>query len=61
MDDFVFEFITPIIKVTKGKESIAFYTIPEYENWRATDGQVGNWKTKYYKGKNSTFIVFSYF
>jgi len=33
--DFLKEFITPIIKVTKngGSEKIAFFTIPEYEKW----------------------------
>lgn len=46
---FLVEFITPIIKVTKGKESIAFFTMPEYENWKETCNTRG-WKVKYYKG-----------
>ena len=46
---FLIEFITPIIKATKGKESISFFTLPEYENWRESTNTKG-WKIKYYKG-----------
>jgi DNA topoisomerase-2 len=46
---FLIEFITPIIKATKGKESISFFTMPEYENWRESTNTKG-WKIKYYKG-----------
>ncbi|KAF8981096.1 DNA topoisomerase 2, partial [Haplosporangium bisporale] len=47
---FLVEFITPIVKATKGRESLAFFTIPEYEIWKeAADGARG-WKIKYYKG-----------
>ncbi|CAD5213174.1 unnamed protein product [Bursaphelenchus okinawaensis] len=49
-NNFLEEFITPIIKATKNKEELSFFSIPEYHEWRnATD----NWKTykiKYYKG-----------
>ncbi len=31
--NFLKEFITPIIKVSKGNEKISFFTIPEYEKW----------------------------
>ena len=50
---FLKEFITPIIKVTKikGKESISFFTIQDYENWNKTQGTLASkWKVKYYKG-----------
>ena len=46
---FLIEFITPIIKATKGKESISFFTLPEYDNWRESTDTKG-WKIKYYKG-----------
>eukprot|EP00887_Chlorella_sp_A99_P005643 scaffold1.g5643.t1 len=46
---FLVEFITPIIKATKGRESISFYTLPEYEQWKEATGGHG-WKIKYYKG-----------
>lgn len=48
--NFVEEFITPIVKATKGKEELSFFSIPEYNEWR---NNTDNWKTykiKYYKG-----------
>uniref|UniRef100_A0AC34QUD2 DNA topoisomerase 2 n=1 Tax=Panagrolaimus sp. JU765 TaxID=591449 RepID=A0AC34QUD2_9BILA len=48
--NFVEEFITPILKATKGKEELSFFSIPEYVEWREN---TENWKTyriKYYKG-----------
>ena len=48
---FLVEFITPIIKATKGKQAQVFYTLPEYENWKAAnDGATRGWHIKYYKG-----------
>ncbi|XP_053554372.1 DNA topoisomerase 2-alpha [Bombina bombina] len=47
---FLEEFITPIIKVTKNKQELSFYSIPEFEEWKNnTEGHKG-WKIKYYKG-----------
>jgi len=43
------EFITPIIKATRGKESHSFFTIPEYEKW-AEPIDLKGYKVKYYKG-----------
>lgn len=49
--DFLEEFITPIVKVTRsGHDPIAFYSMPEYEEWRTETPDVARWKTKYYKG-----------
>lgn len=53
---FLIEFITPIIKATKGKESISFFTMPEYENWRDSTNTKG-WKIKYYKGLGTSTAV----
>ena len=49
---FLQEFITPIVKCTKGKKSEIFYTIPQYEQWRDTipADERKKWKSKYYKG-----------
>ena len=48
---FLVEFITPIIKATKGKQAQVFYTLPEYDNWKAAnDGATRGWHIKYYKG-----------
>uniref|UniRef100_A0A0R3RWV3 DNA topoisomerase 2 n=1 Tax=Elaeophora elaphi TaxID=1147741 RepID=A0A0R3RWV3_9BILA len=48
--NFVEEFITPIVKATKGKEELSFFSLPEYREWL---NNTENWKTyriKYYKG-----------
>lgn len=47
---FLEEFITPIVKVSKGKEEKSFYSIPEYEEWKSSTENVKSWKVKYYKG-----------
>jgi DNA topoisomerase II len=52
MPGFLVEFITPIVKCTKGARSHSFFTIPEYEAWRAeqSESAIKGWKIKYYKG-----------
>lgn len=56
---FLREFITPIVKATKGKKEVKiFYTLPEYETWieslgedeEASSKELKKWKVKYYKG-----------
>ncbi|KAI0935640.1 hypothetical protein AcV5_004006 [Taiwanofungus camphoratus] len=47
---FLVEFITPIVRVTKGKQKIDFYTIPEYERWLEDTPNAARWKPKYFKG-----------
>lgn len=50
---FLLEFITPIVKVTvmgRNKKTLSFYSMPEYEKWRETEGATCSWKQKYYKG-----------
>lgn len=49
MNGFLREFITPIIKATKGNETFSFFTIPEYEQW-AHGRNIKGYKVKYYKG-----------
>ncbi|XP_053400628.1 DNA topoisomerase 2-alpha-like [Mercenaria mercenaria] len=44
------QFITPIVKVTKGKEEQSFYSLPEFEEWKAATSNWNTWKIKYYKG-----------
>jgi len=48
--NFVEEFITPILKATKGKEEISFFSLPEYHEWRNNTENWKTWKIKYYKG-----------
>lgn len=53
---FLLEFVTPIVKVTiKGRGTqanrvLSFYSMPEFEQWRDTEGRQCRWTQKYYKG-----------
>lgn len=48
---FLQQFITPIVKATKGKKFQTFFTLPEYDTWRESTGNDGKgWNIKYYKG-----------
>lgn len=49
---FLTQFITPIVKVSKGREVLSFYTMPEYENWKneLIPSELKKWTVKYYKG-----------
>ncbi|KAM4824138.1 DNA topoisomerase 2-alpha isoform 2-T2 [Urocitellus parryii] len=47
---FLEEFITPIVKVSKNKQEIAFYSLPEFEEWKSSTPNYKKWKVKYYKG-----------
>ncbi|KAF6995935.1 hypothetical protein CFC21_012354 [Triticum aestivum] len=48
---FLVEFITPIIKATKGKAVKSFYSMPDYEAWKESlGGSASSWTIKYYKG-----------
>ncbi|WWC62083.1 uncharacterized protein I303_104673 [Kwoniella dejecticola CBS 10117] len=48
--NFLLEFITPIVKVWKGKQEHTFYTMPQYEEWKAENNDGRGWESKYYKG-----------
>ncbi|KAM5542176.1 hypothetical protein V8D89_004049 [Ganoderma adspersum] len=50
LDRFLVEFITPVVRVWKGKEVINFYTIPEYEQWLEETPNSHKWEHKYFKG-----------
>jgi DNA topoisomerase-2 len=47
--DFVCSLMTPIIKATKGKEVLPFYSIPQFDAWKEQN-PVRGWHIKYYKG-----------
>lgn len=49
---FLCTLLTPILKATKGKTVLSFYSIPEFQAWKDTLGPSGlaGWKIKYYKG-----------
>jgi DNA topoisomerase-2 len=44
---FLLEFVTPLIKASKGKQSKWFFSLSEYRAW--TEDRAG-WRIKYYKG-----------
>lgn len=48
--NFVEEFITPIVKVSKGKTELSFYSLPEFEEWKKATDNWHTYKVKYYKG-----------
>jgi DNA topoisomerase-2 len=48
---FLQQFITPIVKATKGNRSLTFFTLPEYEAWKLnTQNEGKGYEIKYYKG-----------
>lgn len=55
---FLQQFITPIVKITKGKFTRTFFNIPEYELWLESTGNNGKGYTiKYYKGLGTSTSV----
>jgi DNA topoisomerase-2 len=46
---FLCTLLTPILKASKGKSTLSFYSIPEFNAWKEANGLAG-WKIKYYKG-----------
>jgi len=50
---FLCEFITPIVKVSKGRVVRAFYTLPEFIEWkRGNNDAKGNFKVTFYPEEN---------
>jgi DNA topoisomerase-2 len=50
VNGFLKQFITPIVKATKGREVKSFFTLHEYKQWKEEVEDAGRWKIKYYKG-----------
>ena len=56
LPDFFQEFITPIVKVWKGSNpkkplsQKAFFTMPQYEEWKERHANDKGWRHKYFKG-----------
>lgn len=48
--NFLEEFITPIVKATKGNQQISFYSLPEFEEWKSNTANHHTFNIKYYKG-----------
>ncbi|KAF0973435.1 hypothetical protein FDP41_008139 [Naegleria fowleri] len=51
-NNFIDQFITPIVKVSKGAETKSFFSLPEFENWKnsLSENEREKWNQKYYKG-----------
>ena len=47
---YITSMITPIIKITKGKNTKSFYTLTEYNLWQESTSDYKKWSVKYYKG-----------
>ena len=47
---FLTSMLTPIVKVSKNKNTMSFYTLSDYENWKEANQNGKGWSIKYYKG-----------
>jgi DNA topoisomerase-2 len=45
---FIQEFITPVVRCTKDKQSLEFFTVPEFDTWARTSPP--GYEIRYYKG-----------
>lgn len=50
MPGFLKQFITPIVKVSKGNNQKAFFSIGDYRKWKEATEDADRYKIKYYKG-----------
>lgn len=48
--DFITSLLTPIVKVSKQRKTLAFYTLTDYETWKSKTNGGKGWHVKYYKG-----------
>ncbi|XP_076674328.1 DNA topoisomerase 2 [Andrena cerasifolii] len=48
--NFVEEFITPIVKATKGTQVFSFFSLPEFTKWKTETNNFHTYRIKYYKG-----------
>ena len=57
--DFLCCLMTPLLKTTKGKTTLCFYSESEYEAWQRTQtaAELRGWKSKYYKGLGTSTAV----
>lgn len=51
---YLYNYLTPIIRVIKGKRGHKFYTYNEYEKWKRRNKNHHTWKTIYFKGLGRT-------
>jgi DNA topoisomerase-2 len=49
IDGFIRSMATPIVKLNKHSNTLSFYTLTDYENWKQNNN-ISGWHVKYYKG-----------
>jgi DNA topoisomerase-2 len=47
---FLCSLATPLLKATKGKQKLSFYSIGEFDTWKESNNNGSGWSVKYYKG-----------
>ena len=57
--DFVSQFITPIVKVTRKKEEHTFFTVKEFQDWSSKEKDLKSWKIKYFVSVSS--LMYRYY
>lgn len=55
--NFLEEFITPIVKASKRNEVLSFYSLPEFEEWKSNTANSNTYNIKYYKGLGTSTSV----
>ena len=48
--DYITTLMTPIVKVSKQRKTLAFYTLTDYEKWKSKSNGGKGWHVKYYIG-----------
>ena len=48
-------------QVTKGRDSLSFYSLPEFQEWKEATENFHTWKVKYYKGESAAHRHTKYF
>ena len=49
-NQFIYSMLTPIVKVKRRAETVSFYCITDFEQWREQNNNGQGWDIKYYKG-----------
>lgn len=57
MKGFITTMKTPIVKVSKGKDSKEFYTVKDYKDWEKSVNSSKSWNVKYFKGLGTSTAV----
>lgn len=56
-EGFLTSILTPIVKATKGKTELKFYTLSEFDEWKNNTKDSSKYKTKYFKGLGTSTSI----